>query len=127
MYATQESMCQYLLRTYEEICQRSNDDQSKIEDLKILLKESESYYKGLPSSPNPAQQAWWLMFWSIIAYNCSSKGFIFYASCLAGVYRAVEFFDDMGRHGQRDKIIERYARLESLIAGIKARLDKSKL
>jgi hypothetical protein len=127
MHAKQENMYQYLLRTYEEICQRDDDDQNKIKDLKILLEESEKYYEGLPSTPDPARHICWLMCWSIIAYNnCISKGFIFYLSSFAATYKAVQLLDDMSRHGQKDKIRERYARLESLMAGIQARLDQSK-
>lgn len=121
IYASKEMMCSYLLHRYQEIC-KNDDDVKKIEELKILLIEVQAYYQGLPLTPDPAQHFCWMLVWGFAAQKCYNHSLLFVLCCLAMMCKGRRFVDDGSRYLHRDSIRERYARLESLIAGIKMRI-----
>lgn len=122
LYSSKDTMSLYLFHTYQKICQY-DDDLKKKEELKILLAQIESYYKGLLATPDLVHHASWLLLWSFAVQTFSNNNFFYYLCWLSIAYQVMQCFDDIMRYPQREMIRERYAQLESLMISIKLRLD----
>lgn len=124
IFAQHDKTYEYLLQQYIKICQQL-DENIKKDELQILLIASEKYKQGLPAIPFPAWSGALSALWINFSIQKSSKpGLLFYGCCLCAFYYSSWFLLDLSRFCHKDRLIQQYAQLESLIAGIEARLSK---
>jgi hypothetical protein len=113
---------EYLLNNYIEVCHIS-DQSKKIEELNILLIECKAYKQGLPVIPSPSWSLLMSAIWvSLAANRLEKKDLLFYCYSLPAFYYSSWLLLDLYRFRRKDEIIQQYAQLESLIAGIEKRL-----